>query len=529
MVLSHQLLASNELTVATIVKPADMIDRFLQEVRRASEQAKQQDAPLLLLIFCHGHTSLELLLNDGDHKNGLSVVRLKGVLELGVRVTLITTACYSGGWVTIPDLNSTAIVAAAEGDLSNAWPTSDTMGRACGSVFASTLIDTLCSASSPLVANADGRPSIPALELEAKLQDSPLQPRDPDEQQTQTYNAFCHSILETCQGIYRLWSQQSFSFSAQDDMWEYSWTGRTGIPLAHFEQRWNNLPTVPYTGPAELKAQRDPDPSNPNFKTTGFFSRVGGIKDLTDKMTASIHQKRVAEMAQIMLQTCPGDWSAGFNVSVGACLRYYAKGIIDDEEHGWDERGWVVEEMIRFRWEMCLLADYVVNLLDLPMPGNEICISWNRMFWRSSMKEKIPDWDERLSKVWVILRDGGFIIPSTRQQGPEFTRPITYVATALVEAGKSEEETIASAQRALAFIAAAKKFEQNRACKDLGVRSRGRDWLKSVGRSIRRSLSPSKRIGRDGLSTISRSDSSSRRTGLLPGQVPKVGPLNSRS
>jgi hypothetical protein len=36
----------------------------------------------------------------------VSVTRLKGVLEPGARVTLITTAYYSGGWVTNPEYNS---------------------------------------------------------------------------------------------------------------------------------------------------------------------------------------------------------------------------------------------------------------------------------------------------------------------------------------------------------------------------------------------------------------------------------------
>ncbi|KAJ5955617.1 hypothetical protein N7501_009896 [Penicillium viridicatum] len=27
----------------------------------------------------------------------------------------------------------------------------------------------------------------------------------------------------------------------QDDAWEYSWTGRTGIPLSHFRNRWDGL------------------------------------------------------------------------------------------------------------------------------------------------------------------------------------------------------------------------------------------------------------------------------------------------
>ena len=101
--LSQELLDSDELSPVTVVNPARMIDQFLIEARRASELAKKTSAPLLLPIFCHdGLPNFHLLLNNGDTQRGLNMVRLKGVLELGVRVTLITTACHSGGWATNP-------------------------------------------------------------------------------------------------------------------------------------------------------------------------------------------------------------------------------------------------------------------------------------------------------------------------------------------------------------------------------------------------------------------------------------------
>jgi hypothetical protein len=78
-----------------------MIDQFLEEAKRISELAKRMSAPLLPRIFCHGLLSFDLL-NDGNRK-GQKVTRFKDVLEPGVHVTLITTACSSGRWVTNPE------------------------------------------------------------------------------------------------------------------------------------------------------------------------------------------------------------------------------------------------------------------------------------------------------------------------------------------------------------------------------------------------------------------------------------------
>lgn len=71
------------------------------------------------------------------------MARLKDVLELGVRVTLVTTACHSGGWATSPDFNHTTMAASDETTTkhgtSNAWGVCQSIGRGCGSDFANSV------------------------------------------------------------------------------------------------------------------------------------------------------------------------------------------------------------------------------------------------------------------------------------------------------------------------------------------------------------------------------------------------------
>lgn len=31
---------------------------------------------------------------------------------------------------------------------------------------------------------------------------------------------------------------------------------------------------------------------------------------------------------------------------------------------------------IRFRWEMAILADYIVRVFELPVPSERVCILW---------------------------------------------------------------------------------------------------------------------------------------------------------
>lgn len=81
----------------TIVKPGDMINTFIHEARQASERAKQNNALLLLLVFCHELPNVQLLLNDGDRERGMSITYLRGALEPGASVSLISAACYLRG------------------------------------------------------------------------------------------------------------------------------------------------------------------------------------------------------------------------------------------------------------------------------------------------------------------------------------------------------------------------------------------------------------------------------------------------
>jgi hypothetical protein len=414
---------------------------------------------------------------------------------MGTQVSLITTACYSGGWAMTPDFNSTTLAAAAEKTTSNAWLPSHSIGRTCGSIFTSTLIETLSSATTPLINELDGVVSA------AEDSRSSLQPPDPSLQQTETYNAFCHSILEVCENhVHRLWEQQAFTFSAQNDEWENSWTGRTGIPLAYFEQRWNNLSTFPYSGPDEMKAAKDPSPTNLAFSEESL-SRTGGVSGITDpvdEMTAHIRHGRILPMARLFLETCPNDWTQGREVAWGAALRGYVKG---DPEVVKDKGPYILAT-IRFRWEMAIFCDYIISALQLPIPNDEICIMWNEYEWQRSIIKEIPDWDKRHTYVWHALLEGGFLLSPREDQGPPFYRPLRYIACALVQANKPKDETAALMQVIMNFMDQAKKFNHDRVCNNHKVRDHARNWIQSIGSNIRRSVSHNRRSRADtGLSS----------------------------
>jgi hypothetical protein len=71
VVLSKELLDSHELTAVTIVY-GSMVDRFLREAKLASERAKKENCPLLL-VFCHGLQNYNLSCNIDLRRYGPGV------------------------------------------------------------------------------------------------------------------------------------------------------------------------------------------------------------------------------------------------------------------------------------------------------------------------------------------------------------------------------------------------------------------------------------------------------------------------
>ncbi|KAK6215706.1 hypothetical protein QIS74_08725 [Colletotrichum tabaci] len=147
IVLSKKLLDANKLTPVTLVRSSDMTSRFLEEVHAASRRAVENQASLLLLVFCHSKGNWEFLLDSGNREKGLWVAQLRGAIAKNCHTTLYSTA-------RMP-LEDTIPATARPKAMFDAWQNSPSIIRACGSIFANAVIDTLTSSTSPLLESGD--------------------------------------------------------------------------------------------------------------------------------------------------------------------------------------------------------------------------------------------------------------------------------------------------------------------------------------------------------------------------------------
>lgn len=367
-------------------------------------------------------------------------------------------------------------------------------GRTCGSIFASTLIETLSSVSSPLLQSLEQSPDA---ESEDPCQE--LQPEDPTPAQVETYNQFCRSVLDVSQDqIHRMWAEQCFTFSAQDDQWQYSWTGRSGIPLAKFEERWQLLEKKNYELPANaLYMSRrpliDPHPGNASFDASAeVLSLTGGVPltqlpdDLDPEISKNLHDCTL-ELAFRLLESCSNDWTQGRNVALVGTLRSFIEG---DDRLEFMVTFRQVLPIVQFRWDAGRMADSIIRHFKLPQPSKLPCVLWDQYKWHAEIVDRFPNFRDLESKHYNILLHGDCQPEPQDNQGTPFPRFKWYIVAAIIEVGLPLEESLDLARSIVKYYDRIRNSVLDRVISDSKVRTSSRDWFRTLGRRIRRSMSP---------------------------------------
>ena len=141
-----------ELHDVRVVEPDDLAERFLSTLKKACQEARESNRPVLIVICAHGDNDATCSIRiggTGDPEKApvLTMDQFKialGNRRFNARVCLITTSCYGGGWAINPNLNITSMHAQPRWEQSLAWPKSGTgNSRYCGSPFVSAIADTL--------------------------------------------------------------------------------------------------------------------------------------------------------------------------------------------------------------------------------------------------------------------------------------------------------------------------------------------------------------------------------------------------
>lgn len=426
-----------------------------------------------------------------DEQALLSFQEIERIVPSDIPATIISNSCYVGGWAILPRVNMTALTAAGpESPQSEAWMKSASIGRSCGSIFASTLIASLSKSTSPLI---DGSSPAGAPTLS-------IQPENANPLQTATFNEFCATIKTTLrEQITRRPEDHDFRFSAQDDDWAKCWMARTGVPLTKFETRWNSLPVYKATqkglGNVDPNYNYEPDlekaitamkaslindelpiPS-PTFSHLGTRGRAAG---------GEAWRQSLRMIALKLANSCPGDECSGRNVLYTTLFQEFAHGRstapLNDE---------IIIDVILYRDQVAMYIDTIVKSYGLQKSQGKYLLDWDRHYWLDLRRRK----DECWISISMAASADGLYWPDNDHRSSAFSRCNEYLIECIYLSSVSVEDAVGLVHHIAHNYHQDQKEVQDEVTRQRSVRYQAGKWLKTLGRSIR-ALSPGKRAAR---------------------------------
>jgi hypothetical protein len=452
-----------------VVNADELKQRFIHHLEQEVDQAQRNNQKILLLMFGHGNEETKGVYL---YKEQFLVKEFRAIVGEKVEATIISTACFSGGWSVRRDIDKTTFAAAGEKNESLSWTSSTSVGRYCGGIYTSALIK--------------------AWQNEAERAEKTSDTLPPKPEQERTQKEFASGVFQTLTEIDRKWKKHEIRFSVENDMWGSGWSQMSTLPMISFQQRWDSLEEVLPTADPTSWLNRDPAAASVFTSSQSSASSDSDLSDLfyrTGSMPAA--WTMLKRQAQQYLDSHPGsDESA--NNKIHGFLRRLLEGRAPRTEKNLRAVG----EVLAFRMGLSAIATEMVQVAGMGLPSGKVCSKFSVGAWER-LCEKNPN--HRISKAYTLATDLIFsnVLPDpvAREQGERWNKPHRYIAAAIAANPdfNISPEQVQTAVRLLEathqnhLVMAKSHLEEEKS-----VRGRKRSWFESVGKKMR-DLSPKKR------------------------------------
>ena len=496
VVLDEEIIRDNRHSKITLPEPRFVLDKFLETLRSECDLARKNNESVLVMVFGHGDFDNEgikigfPLPTRENAKVLLTVENFRDAIGDYVPVTLFTTACFSGGWAIAPHLNVSVLAAARPDELSESWSGSQSLGRKCGSIYATAVGQVLCAETSPL------------------LQQSIALPTNTSAHQESTYAEFTRKIYDTLfTRVDKFAYTHAIKFSAQDDAWEMALTRRTGIPLVDFQRRYNRLKDyAPQADPSGLGRLSSRNPSTIDMQVdpavAANFIAGGEEYDFAQKLRGSFGGKSssmanyLRNLAQIYLDSSPGADSLSPNSE-----HYNLRQLIAGETPPYAVMD-RIHSFLEFRMSLMATADAFLERTDVPYPRGARCCNFDAQLWTLDAPNLYDK--SAYDGVLGLLRKSNLFSGKQAGQGLEWTKPYFFIAAAILEQNLGRKDAENKVIEMEAIMDATVSQQVKEASESHGVVKKAKEWFGSLGGRVR-SLSPSKRLSIEGPAGPSRS------------------------
>ena len=490
IVLSQKMIDDNKLSEITPVPEAEVKDAFLYFLEKECEIASQEKQRVLVLVFGHGDMEtygIQLGRKLIKDKNFYPMV-LREELDKIVKkckpdLTLITNACYSGGWATYPWSNfSTMTAAAGELDVSEAWRRSTSYNRACGSIWASAVAKTLISDDSPFLEHCTQVPRL------ARVDDDLLQ---------NSHAAFVRQIHTTLfTEVDRCAFVHNIRFSAQDDDWKANRFNRSGFPLGDYKKQYDALEDLEPTQNEGFRSYRHPSSIDKEDMILELVTDMSGSSYISRaKQAFGGTRKSMVSKARIQakhyLQSSPGREGLPSNIAAHSKLEKLLSNPQPTAQEVQD-----CLSIVEYRTKMISTAERLLAAVGIPKLMNSSKVVHGSafdadrfLFYVSSDKSR----DDKWSSIMRMVFEANLFEEPLEEQFRRWDKPERYIAASLFFIPRITLDTVRIR------LAAMNELKQEiidesivRTMRSREVRTTARLYFQTRGARVR-SLSPRKR------------------------------------
>ena len=424
---AHQQPDSESLHISS---PTELLADFKNYFRQECASALANNEPILLSVFAHGEEfeyGLEIG-GMGEQGDLLTVKAMREILQDfdGVKVTMLMTSCFSGGWSITPDLwdetGRSRITVMRSQQVSESWPKTTTLGRADGSIYISSILNVLASR----------RP-----QTGEELDEKPIDTKE-------FSNLITSELLDIVDP--RFGDSHGHSFNVQNDQWEELYTTRTGIPLIYYSARLDLLREIPPRPLVDARLDR----SSASDEVEAWEDAHGASGPLV--MAASNYggsmravRKAITNQAIAYRKGFPGRDSLATN------LRPH--GLIDkciQSPHLLEDGAWQrIWEILHYRIGSMSLAEKFVRRLGIRAPRP---CTWDKDEWLVNHRQsKLGD---KASAFYRTVFDSGLIPPAPNSYN-RYDKALWYIAVMCAESGLPEPDVqtgLANAGKSKLFV-----------------------------------------------------------------------------
>ncbi|KAI4621913.1 hypothetical protein J4E80_004287 [Alternaria sp. BMP 0032] len=420
-----------------LASESNLHTKFTEALSEEAALAGKKDHPLVILMFAHGDFTDDFGFDLGSAPRLFNMKDFKqAVKPTQIRMTILSTACYSGGWAVYHDfsagidqdgnpytdvgqgLNASIMTAGGPSSTSESYGKSHSIGRHCGSYFVTAMLKSLraeCEAADAAATTASTFPF-----------SSASSPENVSTEQ-ETYLAFTVKIYDTMRSLDRQASKHQIRFAAQDDGWMEGWNPRSGLPMVNFKTNWDELQTVePAQGlNPDLNRAIPLDDGVPDNAASGMW---GSLRRRTAPSEFKMRALRV--QCQYYLNSLPGLESLSENTAFHAIIQDFLNGEYDENE----EMAERVRTMVEYRNTLTGLATELVTTAKIARPNNFACSEFdNASFQQYLRKDGNAKLSQRFEETFLRIGNSGiFPYPNNKLEGRRFSKPIQYITAAVL-------------------------------------------------------------------------------------------------